>query len=35
MIALVLFLAGVGLCITRHKVWGGICLFFALLAVIQ
>lgn len=33
MIALILFLAGIGLCITGHSWWGALC-FFGALAVL-
>ena len=34
MIPVILFLAGVGLCIYKHPVWGSLCILFALFALI-
>lgn len=34
MVPLVLFLAGVVLCISRHPVWGVLCFFFALCCLV-
>jgi hypothetical protein len=34
MIVLVLFLAGVGLCIYKHAWWGALCFVFAVFALI-
>ena len=31
MIPLVLFLTGIGLCITKHPIWGALCLALAVL----
>jgi hypothetical protein len=33
MIALILFLAGIGLCITKHPWWGGLCFAIAVLVI--
>ena len=34
MILLVLFLAGIGLCIAKHPWWGALCFVFAFLGLI-
>ena len=34
MVAVILFLAGVGLCITKHRVWGTLCITLAVLTII-
>jgi hypothetical protein len=34
MIPLILFLAGVALCISKHNVWGTLCITLAVLALL-
>ena len=32
---IILFLAGMGLCITKHPIWGSLCLLLAVLSLIM